>query len=84
MFLHIAQHRTDGAAPYRLRTPSVPYRFLEAADAERTLHSLDLCPRSLLVLQPSDGGGTVLAGGNSLAGESYRLNPRRALPRPRV
>ena len=68
MFLHIAQHRTDGAVPYRLRTPSVPYRFLDAADAECMLHSLDLCPRSLLVLQPSEGGDSVLAGGNSLAG----------------
>lgn len=51
---YIDKHRTDGSRPYLLRT-SFPRRSLTAALGLATLESLDLCPRSLLVLQPAGG-----------------------------
>lgn len=48
---YIDEHRSDGHGPYLLRTP-YPHRYLNTNNGSQTLTDLDLCPRSLLALQP--------------------------------
>ena len=49
---YIDRQRSDGHAPYILRTP-YPHRYLDTGNGSQTLAELDLCPRSMLALQPT-------------------------------